>query len=137
MERIGRAMPYADFIRAFTHIFTPVPGTASLVRHLKRNGYRVQLLSNTSALDYAYFKNFPAFRLMDSATLSFKVGAKKPDKRIYADALKKARCRPEECVYADDIPEYVAAAKKLGIKAVVFRNAKQFSRELRKLGVQI
>ena len=46
------------------------------------------------------------------------VGFIKPQKEIYAIALKKANCLPEECVFLDDIGINLKAAKKVGIMTI-------------------
>jgi len=55
----------------------------------------------------------------------------KPQPEIYRAALALAQCRPEECFFTDDIPEYVEGARRLGIDAVQFESGEQIERELR------
>lgn len=47
--------------------------------------------------------------------MSFEVGVMKPDRKIFEDSLSKLKLRSKECVYVDDIKDYVEAAKALGI----------------------
>ena len=42
-----------DFRKAYTEIFTPVPETIELIKHLKKK-YKIGLISNTSEWDYEY-----------------------------------------------------------------------------------
>jgi FMN phosphatase YigB (HAD superfamily) len=45
------------------------------------------------------------------------VGLLKPDERIFREALQLVRSQPGECIFVDDLPENVAAAEQVGIKA--------------------
>jgi glucose-1-phosphatase len=113
--------------------FTPVLGMNEIVKSFK-NKYKIALLSNTSEWDYKYgIENAPEVKLMDTVTLSYQVGVMKPRIEIYYDALKKLALLPEECVYTDDIIDYVKAAEKVGMKGIHFENANYFLSELNKL----
>ncbi|TXE07800.1 HAD-IA family hydrolase [Gelidibacter salicanalis] len=47
---------------------------------------------------------------------------RKPDPRIYETALKITQVYPQECIYFDDRPMLVDAAKKLGIQGIRHEN---------------
>lgn len=106
----GMDLPEADFIRVYTDIFTPIESTFELIRKLKPR-YQLGLLSNTSPwhLEHA-IQTTDVFPLFDSVTLSFKVGANKPDPRLFEDALSKLGLMAEECVYIDDRQAFAQAA---------------------------
>ena len=56
----------------------------------------------------------------------------KPEPEIYRLALKKADASPEETFYIDDIAENVAAARRLGIDAVRFKDYASIMKEIEK-----
>lgn len=115
-------MSKKEFKRAFTQKFTPVSGTAEIIRRLKPD-YKLGLLSNTNIWDYEeHITRQDVLPLFDSITLSFEVHVLKPDKVIYRDALSKLAVSPEEAVYIDDTHEYVAAAEELGMKGIHYRS---------------
>ena len=62
-------------------------------------------------------------------------GLAKPDVRIFQKALAEAGCRPEECVFIDDNPEFLRGAAKAGMKTILFTSREKLIRSLRKLGV--
>lgn len=62
-------------------------------------------------------KKFKLHRFFDAFISSHEVGMRKPDPGIFRLALGVAQASAEECVYFDDRPMLVAAAKKLGINA--------------------
>lgn len=64
------------------------------------------------------------------------LGFRKPDPRIYQTALEITRLNPKECLYFDDRPMLVDAAKKQGIHAILhenFENTKQILENLKTL----
>lgn len=136
-ELCGLRMKRADFITAFTDIFTPVQGTAGLIKQLKAN-YKLALLSNTNEWDFEYevSKN-ESFHLFDTVTLSFVVKEMKPGRKIYMDALGKLSLNPEECVYIDDIREYAEAASAIGIAGVHYMSHEQLLDAFISLNIRI
>ncbi len=63
---------------------------------------------------------------------SYTVGARKPDKKIFEEALKITHSKPEETLLIDDTLENVEAAKKMGINAILFDNYDQFLNEYKR-----
>ena len=63
---------------------------------------------------------------------SYNVGVKKPDKKIFLEALKVTASKPEETLLVDDSPENVKAAVQMGINAIQFDNYKQFLTQYKK-----
>lgn len=103
-----------------------------------RGHYRLLLLSNTNEWHFDFCLNkFPVVGLFDDHVLSFRLGCRKPDSAIYAHALKRAEAPPEECVYIDDIREYVDAARTQGIHGIRFQGAARLKSSLRDLGIRV
>lgn len=129
-------LTYAEFCDVWSSIFLPETLVEEgLIEGLKKH-HRLLLLSNTNAIHFDMIQaNYPILRHFDSLILSYKVGAMKPAPAIYQAAIAEAKCRPQECFFTDDIPEYVEAAKKQGIDAVQFQSSEQIQEELRKRGV--
>jgi putative hydrolase of the HAD superfamily len=136
--RTGAAIGYEEFFVIYNDIFSPVPGTLDLLRGVKAAGLRMVLLSNTDPMRFGFIKRrFPEILIFDAYTLSYEVGAIKPDRAIYEDAVRKAACRPEEAVFIDDMAENVEAAAALGIKGIVFKSGEtDLAAELRALGIE-
>lgn len=67
--------------------------------------------------------------------LSFRVGSKKPEKEIFEEALRRALeigVNPDECIYIDDVKEYVMAFSKMGPTPIHFDNSIMEYSELEK-----
>jgi hemerythrin-like metal-binding protein len=131
----GMDLPEADFIRVYTDIFTPIESTFELIRKLKPR-YRIGLLSNTSPwhLERA-IRTTDIFPLFDSVTLSYEVGAHKPDPRLFEDALSKLDLMAEECVYIDDRPPFALAATEHLLHGIIYTTPIALMAELRRLKV--
>jgi len=130
-QLIGVRHAPGDFARAYCEMFRSIPETFALIEALKATSpggaprkkalCRVGLLSNTNPLHYEQvFCRFPIADLFDQVTLSYQVGVMKPDERIFRDAADKAGCPPEEILFLDDLPPFVAAARDQGWQAWVF-----------------
>jgi FMN phosphatase YigB (HAD superfamily) len=126
-----------EFIDAYCAIFTRIESTASLIRRLKPR-YRLGLLSNTNEWHFENnIRTVDVYPLFDAVTLSYEVRAMKPAAAIYADMLQKLGLEAGACLYIDDIPEYVQAAKQLGMNAVVYTGHDALVRDLRALQIEV
>lgn len=91
------------------------------IKELKAKGYRVLYLSNFSAkAEKDCAKELDFIPLTDGGILSYKVRIIKPDQRIYELLTQTYGLTPEECIFFDDTPANVEAAKKHGYNAEVF-----------------
>lgn len=131
----GTDLPEAEFIHAFTDIFTPIEATHELIRNLKP-GYRIGLLSNTNPWHFEHaIRTADVFPLFDSVTLSFEVGASKPDPRLFEDALSKLGLMAEECVYIDDHRPFALAAAEHLMRGLTYTTPITLMTQLRHLKV--
>jgi len=135
VRRIGVDVPVEELAEGFCDIFTPLESTHGLIRTLKGK-YRLGLLSNTNEWHFLrQIRKVPVFPLFDAVTLSFEVGALKPEPEIYLDALRKLSLPPEACVFIDDIGKYADGAAVLGIRGIRYTGHAELLRELTGLGV--
>jgi putative hydrolase of the HAD superfamily len=136
-ELLGMPVTYDEFSEIWSSIFLPetlVP--ESMVEGIRKQR-RTVLLSNTNHIHYSMLeKRYTILNHFDGYCLSHKVGAMKPDPRIYEHAVSLAQCQPAECFFTDDIPDYIEGARRMGIDAVQFQNADQIAAELRARGIE-
>ena len=105
-----------DCVNAFDY-------TIPMIRDLKDKGYKVYFLSNWSAWTHDLLireGKFDFLSMMDGGVFSFSVGYMKPHEEIYKILLNRYKIDPEKAIFFDDKEENIKAAKKLGIKGVVF-----------------
>lgn len=128
---LGLRVGYDTFRQLWSAIFLPETIIPEPMLAGISERYRMLLLSNTNAIHWDMIREtYPAMRHFDDYVLSYQVGAMKPSPVIYEAAIRSAGCRPEECFFTDDIPEYVEAARAFGIDAVQFTGVEQLEREL-------
>ena len=101
------------------------------IQEWKQKGCGVYYLSNFS--DKAYKECIDALDFlpfMDGGILSYQERVIKPDQKIYGLLLSKYNLKAEECVFIDDTPINVEAAKALGFAGIVFHTKEQVDEEL-------
>ncbi len=120
-----------EFLKAASDIFTPNVEMFSLIEELKGKGVRLVLLSNISECHFQFvFSKYSILKLFDDFALSFKIGAMKPSSEIFLKALSLANCEVKNCFYTDDVPEFIAEAKKVGLQGTVFTGVEALKKEL-------
>lgn len=126
---------YDRFCQIWSSIFAETLVPENMLAGLAQR-YRLLLLSNTNAIHFEMIRTaYPLIRHFHHLVLSYEVKAMKPQPEIYRNAIAHAGCRAEECFYTDDIAEYVAAARALGIDAVQFQSAAQLAEALKSRGI--
>lgn len=110
--------------------FPPKDGMVKLLNELKE-GYRLYLLSNTNILHFEYCRDkYKILEVFEEYILSYELGVRKPDPRIYLEALKRSDSNPDSCIYIDDIKEFTEAATKVGIKGIHFTSVEELQKRL-------
>lgn len=105
------------------------------IRELKTAGYSLGVISNVgSALSDSLPQEL--VDLFDHITLSYEVGAIKPDPAIYRHHLAKVGCVPGEAVFIDDRAPNVEAARALGMSSFVYRSVPELVSDLETLGIK-
>jgi putative hydrolase of the HAD superfamily len=102
-----------------------------LVDSLRERGYRVYFLSNMS--EHVMGSNPEAYDFvdhMDGGVFSCHVRLIKPDPAIFHALFDKYGLTPEECLFVDDQPDNIWASKKLGMKAIRYRDPEQLAADL-------
>jgi len=134
----GTQPDFETFSLACNDIFTPIDSMLPVVAQLYHARYRLGVLSNTCEGHWNYcLHRYTLLReFFSTFALSFRLGAAKPDKAIFCKAAEIAGCRPEEVFYTDDIPGHVAAARNVGMDAVVYTSTADLVKELRERGIE-
>jgi epoxide hydrolase-like predicted phosphatase len=107
----------------------------SLIKRLK-NGYEIFSLTNHAREFFDFLDRKHGLNgMFDRIFKSYETGLAKPDPRFFEYMLKETGMKPEECVFVDDREENVETARKLGMRAILYENAKILETELRKIGL--
>jgi len=124
-ERFSLDISNEEFASIFCDIFSKANREVEdIIRGLNRSGRRLVLLSNTNEMHFEYIlKKYEIMRLFEQYILSYRVGCRKPDRRIYEHLIEYTGCRPEDIFYTDDMIDYIESARRLGISAHHFKDA--------------
>ena len=135
-EKVKLLMDLRDHADSKTKLYSYVLPT---LRKLKRKGYEIGILSNSSVFDVKYMQEAThLLKFVDYPLFSFEVGKIKPDLGFFKKMLKVSKYKPEEVIMIGDKKEDdVIPAKKVGMNAIHFKNYNQLKRDLKRFGVEI
>lgn len=103
-----------------------------LIKKLKKK-YKLGLVSNSISYHQRINKKRSIYNLFDVVVLSHKIGLTKDNKEIFIIAAKKLNVRPTQCIFIDDVKDFVNVAKSIGMSGIVFKNSNQLKSDLGKL----
>jgi putative hydrolase of the HAD superfamily len=83
--------------------------------------YRLALVSNCSMGTKEEINNLGLAKFFAHMSLSYEVGVRKPDKRIYLDTLKALALEGHECIFIADEISDLEGAKALKMKTLLVR----------------
>ncbi len=125
------------FLREFIKHYNRHDNVLSLVQKLKRNGYKVAILSNSIPPHARYQYEIGIYQNFDVVVLSHEIGIQKPDPEIYTLTLEKLGISAPEAFFVDDDNANVEPAIKLGMHGLVFTSYRVLCNDLQKLGLKI
>ena len=104
---------------------------------LRREGYRVVLLSNTNPymmewVDSGAFdgKGHSVFHYFDACYLSYQLKLMKPSEDIFRAVLRNEKTFASECLFVDDGARNVATASQLGMRTLMPENGEDWTAKI-------
>lgn len=117
----GRLFAIAQLICNHWQYHLPViEGMPELLEECRARGHKLYVLSNISENFADSFERIWIFRYFDGFIFSGKIKLVKPSCEIFRYALEKFGLKPEETVFIDDSPVNVEAARRCGIRSLLF-----------------
>jgi putative hydrolase of the HAD superfamily len=99
-----------------------------VLKELRGRGLRLGVVSNWDTRLKRIGSGLGLDRLVDFMVISAEVGVRKPDPRIFREALRRAGVRPEEALHVGDLPdEDVEGARRAGVRAVLIDRQKRIT----------
>lgn len=138
-ERTALFPDQADAIRAFygrweEMLNGAIGGTVDILHALRDRGTPLYALTNWSAETFPRALDiFDFLGVFEDILVSGQEGMAKPDPAIYRRLLERHGMRPGDCLFIDDAPRNVAAARAVGMHAVHFRSAEGLREDLKAL----
>jgi 2-haloacid dehalogenase len=142
-ERIALYPDHADLIRAYHGRFGemlsgPVAEGHDILERVAAKGIPCYGLTNWSAETFeASRPMMPFLSRMTYTAVSGQLRIGKPEPEIFHHLLGVIGKPAERCAFLDDSPANIEGARKVGLKAVLFRNDGSALEELRKVGLGI
>ena len=141
LQKLGDALEPALGHRPELHRFREIYFDAlhpnepmiELMREAKSSGRRMGMLTNNvREWESLWRAMLPVDEIFEVIVDSGFVGMRKPDREIYELTLERLEGVPaEECLFIDDVDVNCAAARKLGMSTVHYRNNDQAIPEIR------
>ncbi len=136
-QKLGISWTYPQFVRAWNGILSENRDVTSIMKRLRAR-HKLLALSNTNILHIEHIKGaIPSLEMFHYWVMSYEVGLRKPNPKIYRFALEQAGVKPETAVYIDDRPELVEAGRQVGLTAIRFENSRQLEQDLQAVGLNL
>lgn len=140
-ERIERFPEFAAEIRAYDErwremVDGAIEGSVTLLERLAQRGVPLYAITNFSAEKFAEsYERFAFFELFRGVVVSGRVKLLKPDPAIYRLLLDAHDLDAGACLFIDDSPANVEAARRLGFRTVLFESPQQLEENLTAFGL--
>ncbi len=115
-----------------------IAATVDVLRDLHAAGVRLLALTNWSAELFPVARGrFDFLRLFEDILVSGEERLAKPDPRIFELLTERSGLPPGACVFVDDKPENVEAARAAGLDGIVFVDDGTLREQLRERGLPV
>ena len=137
-EMVGREVSFEECCHAWQGYAKELPErNKRMLRQLRRDGYRLLLLSNTNPymMELVNSSRFDGEGhsigdYMDACYLSYQMKLMKPDPEFFSRVLMEERIAPHETLFVDDGPRNVAAASQMGIHTLLPVNGEDWTEDI-------
>jgi len=137
-KNLGRQVPDGAalfFGKTLREIAKPNRPMLAFVRQLHRN-YKTAVLSNTVREHVQIYRRSPWTKYFDILFFSNEQHIRKPQLGAFRLIAEQLGVETRECIFTDDRPLHVWAARRAGMVAVPFRSPTQFQTFLRRYQVK-
>ena len=115
-NNMGISVSFEEFQKGYEEELALVKYYKSVVEyaHSLKNKCKIAILSNLTPFDKKRINNQYDLSKFDYVYLSFEVGIRKPDRRIYEYVLNDLKILPENILFIDDDTNNILMAKEYG-----------------------
>jgi putative hydrolase of the HAD superfamily len=137
-KMVGRELSFDECRYAWLGYAKELPKrNLEAIKELRRQGYRVILLSNTNPymMSWAMSDEFDGeghslAHYMDACYLSYEMKLMKPDDNMFRQVLMNEKTFPNEILFVDDGPRNVAVASQIGFRTYCPENGADWTKEI-------
>jgi putative hydrolase of the HAD superfamily len=130
-----RTFTRGDFKGFLFSLSKPNPQVLEIARGLRGKYFMGTINNESRELNQYRIQTFGLAGFFELFVSSCFVGMRKPDERIYRLALDLSQHAAEDCCFIDDRPGNIEGASRVGMKALLLKDAGQLRRDLQGLGV--
>jgi HAD superfamily hydrolase (TIGR01509 family) len=115
-------------------LITIMPESLDFYYEVKKRGFRIFIITDFAADTFAHCRARDTF--FDEAEgiiVSARENLLKPDPAIFRCLLSRYALDAEECLFIDDLPKNIAAAKDLGMQGIQFKGIEDCKRQFEEL----
>lgn len=131
------AFEMLSVLEEWTQMLTTKNATVTLLRLLKKRGFKLYYLTNMSKEVLGMLSTRDFWQLFEGGVASCEVGLLKPDIAIYRHLLQEYNLRAQQTIFTDDMQENTLASFEAGITGIQFKNVKSFCKMLVTYGIDI
>ena len=130
-------MDFETFKNLWCDIFWTMDSMEELLGRISKK-MAIGLLSDTDPLHWNFIRTtWPWIGQIKNPTLSYEIGAMKPNPEIYLAAAENVNTPPEHCVFVDDLQDNVDGARAIGMLGIRFEDVNSLAHELDALGLLV
>lgn len=130
-EKIREDRGFARFGEAISNVFDANASLGPMIKQLKQSNIKLYILSNICEIHFSYaYTHFSAFHLFDDYLLSYEMGAKKPEQKLFDQALKKTNTSPKEALFIEGLEEYTEKARAYGLDSEFYQSPDLLKQQL-------
>lgn len=131
----GRSFDGAALVAHVRAAYRWLDGIEPLLTELAAADVGLHALSNYPCWYKLIEERLAVSRYVEWTFVSCETGVRKPDPDAYRGAARALSLAPDRCLFVDDREKNVVAAQETGMDGIVFEDAQQLRRELRRRGI--
>lgn len=125
------------YYKTYKKKYTKNIGLYSIAKRLKKQGYKIAILSDQWHLSKEALMPKKDTKIFDVIIISCDVGIRKPNTPIYQMVLDKLKLKPEETIFIDNQVWNIIPAHKLGMNTILFHDNKKTREQLKEFEVKL
>ncbi|MFH1326692.1 MAG: HAD family hydrolase [archaeon] len=135
-KNVSALMNIRDKAEAKTKLY---PHTIKILEALKKQVYKIGLISNSSVFEIKQIKNKTnLLNYVDYPLFSFNVKTIKPDLKFFKKMLKITKYKPQETIIiGDKLKDDVIPPRKIKMNSVLYKDYKTLKKNLKKFDIKI
>jgi putative hydrolase of the HAD superfamily len=125
------------YLNAYKKKFKKNIGLYNLAKKLKKQGYKIAILSDQWHLSKDALLPKKDIKIFDTVVTSCDVGMRKPNISIYELTLKKLKVEPGETIFIDNQAWNIFPAHNLGMNTILYHDNKKTKEQLEEFGIKV